>query len=397
MSELKPGGEGRGLPRIEEEGAGLDYATVLWRYRWLIGALCVLGVATMFVLTIRTPRTYESAASLLVKEMGGTGGAGAFPPAGLLQQVPLLGLPSLTPNRDMVLSVLKSRRLAQAVVERFELKERYGVSLEGAIDVLQGVTSLSISREGVVSVKVEDTDRELAAHMANFYAEEVDRLVSQFSTSEAGRQRAFIADQLAKAKGSLETAEETVRRFQERNRAIVLQEQTRGAIDAAARLKGEVMAAEVQLQVMRNFATEANPDMVAVRRRIEEMKRQLAQMQYGDDGAPQPRGRDRRDIYVPVARVPEIGLELARLTRDVKVQETLVTLLTQQFEQLRLTEARDLPIVQVLDRAVPAERHSKPRFRTNLARGGATGLLLGILLAFPIEYLRKVPRRPRAA
>src|SRR2546429_1537063 len=44
-----------------------------------------------------------------------------------------------------------------------------------------------------------------------------------------------------------------------------------------SRLKGEIMAAEVQLQVMRNFATEANPEVVAVRQRIDGMKRYLAQ------------------------------------------------------------------------------------------------------------------------
>ncbi|MEE8160943.1 MAG: hypothetical protein V3T61_04830 [Acidobacteriota bacterium] len=43
---------------------------------------------------------------------------------------------------------------------------------------------------------------------------------------------------------------------------------------------------------------------------------------------------------MPFARVPEVGMELARLTRDVKVQETLVTLLSQQLEQARLADAR---------------------------------------------------------
>src|SRR5207253_1945907 len=153
-------------------------------------------------------------------------------------------------------------------------------------------------------------------------------------------------------------------------------------IEAAARLKGEIMASEVQLQVMRNFATEANPEIVGVRRRIDEMKRQLAQMQYGDDALPQQvqaLARDRRDFSVPFPKVPEVGIELARLTRDVKVQETLVTLLTQQVEQVRLAEARDLPVVQVLDRAIPAERASRPRLRFNLALAAVGSFLIGVL------------------
>ena len=180
----------------------------------------------------------------------------------------------------------------------------------------------------------------------------------------------------------------------------MLQEQTRGAIEGAARLKGEIMAAEVQLQVTRNFATDANPDIIAIRRRIDEMKRQLGQMQYGDDNAsashPAPPGSsDRREIYVPFARVPGVGLELARLTRDVKVQETLVSLLTQQLEQAKIAEAKDLPVVQIMDRAVPAERHSWPKLRLNIAIAVIVSLLVSVFLVFFVDYIRNLARRAR--
>src|SRR2546422_9998238 len=222
--------------------------------------------------------------------------------------------------------------------------------MEDAVNELHARMSVSalLERQGLITLRVEDTDSNSAAEMANFFVDQLDRLVSRLGTGEASHQRVFITEQLARAKTSLEGAEETLRRFQERNRAVVLQEQTRGAIEGAARLKGEIMAAEVQLQVTRSFATEANPDIIAIRRRIEEMKRQLANMQYGDDNAsvsrPSPPDSDRREIYVPVARVPGVGLELARLTREVKVQETLVSLLTQQLEQAKIAEAKDLPV-----------------------------------------------------
>src|SRR5262249_46464826 len=159
------------------------------------------------------------------------------------------------------------------------------------------------------SVRVEDTDPALAAQMANYQMELLDQLVTQFNTGEAGRQRGYLTEQLAKARVGLNTAEETLRHFQEQNRAIVLQDQTKGAIEAAARLKGEIMAGEVQLQVMRNFATDANPEIVSLRRRLAEMNRQLIEMQYGEAGARGANGA-RRDYTVPFAKVPEVGLEL---------------------------------------------------------------------------------------
>jgi uncharacterized protein involved in exopolysaccharide biosynthesis len=83
--------------------------------------------------------------------------------------------------------------------------------------------------------------------------------------------------------------------------------------------------------------------------------------------------------------VPEVGLELARLTREVKIQETLVTLLGQQMEQARIAEAKDLPVVQILDRGVPAERHIRPRIGLNVMLAGAISFLVGVVLVLSFE------------
>jgi tyrosine-protein kinase Etk/Wzc len=374
-----------------------DYTRVIWRHRSLVLAVLALALLVAIAITIATPKKYEAMATLITPRENASTGllSGLAAASGLLQQVPVTLPSSLVPNRDLILGVLKSRSVAQAVSERFGLAARYRVRYpEDAVRRVREATMVATSREGVVSVTVEDTDPKLAADMANFYVEEVDRRVAQYNIGEAGRQRAFLSQQLARTKADLDEAEQSLRRFQEQNRAIVLQEQTRGAIEAAARLKGEILAAEVQLQVMRNFATDANPEIVALRRRIDEMNRQFGQMNYGAGGATDTSDRRRaRDFTVPFAKVPELGLELARLMREVKIQETLVGLLTQHVEQARLTEAKDLPIAQVLDRAVPSERHSRPRLSVNLAIGGAIGLAAGCLLAFVGEARSRSRKR----
>ena len=376
---------------VDDEPGLADYAGVLWRRRWMIATLCVVALVAAVALSLLLPKTYESAATVLAPKEGPGNNllSGLAASTGLLQQVVGLSMPSLTPNRDLLISVLKSRTVAEGVVTKFDLQQRYRERYrEDAITRLRRATAVSLTKEGVVTVRVEDSEPARAAEMANYYVELLDRLVTQYSRNEAGRQRGFLTSQLANAKVDLDAAEEELRRFQERNRAIVLQEQTKGAIEAAARLKGEIIAAEVQLQALRNFATEVNPELVLLRRRIDEMKRQLAQMQYGD-GTPAVSSGGRRDFSVPFAKVPEVGLELARLTRDVKIQETLVTLLTQQNEQARLVEAKDVPVVQVLDRAVPAERPVRPRLAVNVAVAVAASLLVGVFLALFLDSSKR--------
>ena len=173
------------------------------------------------------------------------------------------------------------------------------------------------------------------------------------------------------------------------------------AIEEVARVKGQIVAAEAQLEFIRAFSTESNPQVLAQRRQVEEMKRHLAQMQYGQ-GMDLPSesknpGQARKDFQVPFTKVPELGMELVRLARDVKVQETVYGLLTAQFEQAKINEARDMPTVQLLDKAVPAERKSKPSVRLNMTIAGTLSLFVGIILAFFLEYLERIRKQEGAA
>ena len=396
-------GEARSYRKLDDEEVNLlDYWRVVRMHARLIVVLCLVAVLATMGYSLSLPKIYESTATILTPDERGSSGLGlatAAAASGIAQSIPGLLMPSMTPQRDIFVSILKSRSMAQDVVERFNLQQRYEAKFLGdAIRRLQQTTAVTLSRDGVISVKVEETDPQLAADLANFYVSNLDQMLTRFATTEAGKQRVFIAQRLAETERELRRAEEALRRFQETNRAIALQEQARGAVETAAQLKGEIMASEVQLEVMRKFATDANSDVVKLKRRIEEMKRQLAQMQYGkgwilpaEDHNP---GEPRNEIYVPVVQVPELGVELARLTRDVKVQETIYTLLTQQLEQAKISEARNMPTVQMLDRAVPADRKSKPKIKLNMVIAGITSLFAGIFLAFFLEYLAGSQQSP---
>jgi uncharacterized protein involved in exopolysaccharide biosynthesis len=379
----------------------LDYWRVLKKRGWMVMGLVFVSVFTAgFYSYYMMTKIYESRASILAPRESGGGGAGLAAAMAATGAGQFLGglIPGGGSSRDVFVAILKSRTMAQDLVDRFNLKEYYNAKYTAsAINALQGSTDISVSKEGVISVKVEDKDPKLAADIANAYITNLDRMFSKLGTTDASRQRAFIVDRLEKTEKDLQRAEETLRRFQERNKTIAMEGQARVAIDAAAQLKGQIVAAEVQLEAMRVFATENNPQVQQQRRQIEEMKRQLAQMQYGQGlllpSEKRTPGEQRQEFQVPFAKVPELGMELIRLMREVKVQETVFTLLTQQFEQAKIAEARDTPVVQILDKAVPAEWKSKPKTRLNMAIAGALSLFVGIFLAFFLEYLERVRKR----
>ena len=62
-----------------------------------------------------------------------------------------------------------------------------------------------------------------------------------------------------------------------------------------------------------------------------------------------------------LSSIPELQGDLLRLIRDTKVYEQLYLLLTAELEQARIRETMNTPTVQLLDRAMPPERHSRPK------------------------------------
>jgi len=386
--------EQRYLSHDEDEINLLDYGRVIWKYKWLIGVLCSTSVIVAMIFGLLAPKIYESTATILIPKEGGGGGLlSALGAGGIAQQIAGISVPSLTPNRDIFMSILRSRTLAIKLVAQFNLKDYYkALHLEDAIKSVQGATNVSMSKGGLIVIKIEDTDPIMAADIANAYPDHLDRFMANYGTGAAGRQRRFIEGQLTKTKAELKVAEETLREFQEKNKAIAIKEQAKGAIAVGSRLKGEIMASEVQLQVIRNFATESNPEVIRLKRKIAELKHQLAQSQYDTidlPGVTANPGHPKQDIYLPPAKFPEISLELTRLTRDLKVQDTVYMLLTQQLEQVKIAEAKDTPVVQVLDRAVPALGKSKPKIKLQMALAGTVSLFFGVFFAFLLEYIQR--------
>jgi uncharacterized protein involved in exopolysaccharide biosynthesis len=387
----------------EDEVNLLDYLRVLKKRGRMILGLCFVSVATAFVLSYFVlPKIYESTASILppADPKGGGGLSTLLATSGAAQ---FLGgaLPFPSSNKDIFVAMLKSRTMADEVIRELDLLRVYGLQdsntpMQSARGRLQGATNIRASREGVITVTVEDRDPKRAADVANFYLATLDRLNRTLNLTEAGRNRAFIESRLKETERDLRRAEEDLRGFQERNKAVVLQDQAKAAVEGAAKLKGEIMAAEVQLEVVRGFSTEQNPQVIHLKTQIQEMKRQFTKMQYGQGMELPPvsknPGEAQPEIVVPFARVPRVGLDLARLTRETKVQQTVFELLTQQYEQAKIAEARDSPIVQVLDRAVPAEWKSKPKTRQNMMIAGAISLFAGVFLAFFLEYWARITR-----
>jgi uncharacterized protein involved in exopolysaccharide biosynthesis len=371
------------------EGSLLDYWDIVVRHQRFIGGFCLAGMLATLIVSLLLPDVYESTASVLpqleAKENSALAALLTATGASGMAQNLGLGLPTMpTTPTDVFVAILKSRLMADEVITRFNLRERYGEDtiVETREDLADRVR-ITVTKEKAIKVAVEDHDPEIAADMANFYVASLDRLNRTVNVSKAGQNRAFIERRLAETVENMGKAEEALREFQTKNKTVAVEAQSKVMIEAAAILQAQITAQEVQLQVIGTYLAQDNPEVARVRSSIEELKKQLYIMESGKDGKGMFPG-DR--LHPAMITVPELALQFARLFRQVKVQETLFTLLTSQHEQAKIAEARDTPTVQILDPGIPADKRTRPRPLLYTAIAGVFMLVCGILLAFFREY-----------
>lgn len=98
-----------------------------------------------------------------------------------------------------------------------------------------------------------------------------------------------------------------------------------------------------------------------------------------------------------MGEAPEVSLEYLRRFRDVKYYEALFQALAKQYELARIDEAKDATLIQVLDKAVPAERKSRPKRALLVVLTTLTAAIAATLWAFIHEALERARDDPERA
>ena len=92
-----------------------------------------------------------------------------------------------------------------------------------------------------------------------------------------------------------------------------------------------------------------------------------------------------RDYDKMLQRLPEKELKLAQITRERDVNRRIYDNLLGKLEEMKISEAENLPGVRIVDKAVPDDEPVRPRKVANLAIGILLGLMGGTGLAFMRE------------
>jgi uncharacterized protein involved in exopolysaccharide biosynthesis len=352
--------------------------------RFVLGGI-VLAIVISFLLPVRyegkvvllPPAQSSSIGSSLMGQLGGLGALGSL--ASLAG-----GSLGLKNPADMYVSLLASRTVEDAMIQRFGLMQEYRKKLisDTRKELEHRTTVVAGNKDGLIRVTVEDGNPRRAAELANGYVEEFRKLSATLAISEAARRRLFFEQQLQDAKEKLTQAEEAMTKTEQTTGVLQIDSQARALIESAAILRAQVVAKEVQIEGMRSFATDDNPALVLAKQELTALQSQLDRVA----GSQKDTGSD---INLSKGRVTQSGMEYIRAFRELKYQETVFELLAKEFEVAKLDEAREGSIVQVVDTAVPPDKKSSPH-RTLIV---IAGTILAFCIAVFWVFLRRSSTR----
>ena len=379
---------------------------LLWLKRGLLLRIATWSLAIAAVIAFLLPKQYQSTVRLmppddksssgmlmmatLASKLGGSGGV-----AGLAGDV--LGLKS---SGALFMGVLRSRTVEDDLIRQFNLREIYGEKLwETTRLTLSSRTALSEDRKsGVITITVTDRDPKRVAAMAQAYVTALNSVVSQLTTSSAHRERVFLEQRLVQVKQDLESAEKDFSQFASKSGAIDIKEQGRAVVNGAALLQGQLIAAESELEGLKQIYADNNVRVRALNARIAELHSQLEKLGGKVDGSEAATDPTNSFLYPSIRRLPLLGVPYADLYRRTKVQEAVFETLTQEYELAKVAEAKEIPSVNVLDPAeVPERKSFPPRLQIIVLLTLVSTCCGAVFVIGAAEFRKLDPNNPRKA
>ena len=329
---------------------------ILWQDRRYLLRGVVAGVVAGVSLAFLVPVRYRAEVRF-VPEQGGVLAKSTL--AGLAASRELPGnsvsdLVGIATAAGYFVGLARSHTIENRIIDRYDLRRVYRQRLRaGARRVLETNTDLAEEKKsGIVTLSVVDGERRRAAEIATAYADELNRRSTELNVGAAHRERVFIEGRLREVRAELAAAELSLSQFSSSNVTLDISEQAKAMLTATAAVQGQLIAAESELQALKQIYGAENSRVLAATAKVAEYRRQLGRLENA--------GRSPTHELPSLRQLPLIGLRYAELYRQAKVHQTVFELLTHQYELAKIEEARETVSLRIVDPAETPESRSFP-------------------------------------
>ena len=366
---------------------------ILWRKRRFVAKNVVIVAVASVIIALLLPKWYSSEATIL------SSGAGRFNILSSISPIPIsdFGLSSISEDINTFIAILNSRSVKEYMVKKFDLINQYDEKdLEFAMVAFEDKMELEVTEEGTLKISVIDKKPEIAKAMVVELLTKLDSVNQQLGMDKGRFNREFLEQRLNETKTDLAIAEIRLKDFQEKTGIIDIVSQISAQYEAYGQIYIQEMQAygqlynqemiaytelyslkaqtEIQLNVSKVTLNPNNPAVKRYEIMLNEQEKQLDLITSSLDkqlldiilGFEKIEGKnlinelEHLPTMINFDNFPVLGMENARLIRELTIQNTLLELLLPQYETARLEESKNIPTLQIIDEPKVAINKTKP-------------------------------------
>ena len=352
---------------------------LFWNNRKFILKNVIIVSLLSIIISLLLPKWYASKAVVL------SSGAGQFNFLSSISPIPVadFGLSTINEDINNFIAILQSRTVKEYMVKKFNLVDRYKQrDIEVAMEAFEEKIELEVTEEGTLEITIFDKDPLMAKEMVNEVLFMLDQINQSFGMEAGKYNREFLENRININKKDLEKAELALKTFQEKTGIIDLVAQLSSTMQMSAQAYNSIFEAytalyakkietETELAVAKTTLSNNNPTIMQLEKLLKEQTVQLEQLMIKLDEKLQyllsnisPAQIDtvpNIEFSVSFNTLPSLGLENARLIREVELQNVIQQILIPQFEQAKLEETKNIPTLQIIDKPKVALNKSKPK------------------------------------
>lgn len=359
------------------------FREVYKKYYKKIWIIVVAFCIATFIFGLIMPHTYKTYTTIMSPKQSESSGiasilqnfSGAIPSA--------LSLSGGGNNQSLILAdILRSRALAEYLIDSLKLSDyQYykNYTRNELIELLQEDFKIEVEKTGLI--KLQTTARTsffpssiakketkiLAKRLAETAVNGLDEIVRLRNTSTAKKSRQYIERELNNYRKKSDSIDNKLEIFQRSNRVLKIDDQTQALVQQAIEVGLQLAKAEMELNIAKNEYRSDNPYLIQLQNIVNQLRKQYEAVQKG--------GLTGTDGFsIPFEKIPALAREYANLYRDKKIIEQVILYLETQRHQEAIQENRDVPTVEVLDRAFIPDRQSAPNKK------------LMVILAFVLSF-----------
>jgi|WetSurMetagenome_2_1015567.scaffolds.fasta_scaffold13844_4 tyrosine-protein kinase Etk/Wzc len=337
------------------ENRGFDIADfvlfILRKKKTLALFLLIVTVVSYLAIYFLIEEEFEGSATIIPTEEASLGNLSSMMRS--FSSLPLnLGGAKKSSEMDLYNTIIYSRSSIETLIDRFRLDSLYGISSRAeAVKTVRRMITVEVTVDNAYVIHVRANARQLAADMTNFVVDMVNEKVIDLNVGKSRENRRFLEQRYADIKREVRLAEDSLAIFQHAYGMYEAKEQVKGTLDALTRLESDLAIKEIDYSLVKRLYGADSPQVKNAEATLKAFEAKLNDLKTG---------RDPSSLFIPLGSLPNKAMRYFRLYRSVEIGNKLLEYVIPLYEQAKIEEKRETPILQIIDRAIPPEKKMYP-------------------------------------